>query len=673
MTVKQDIEALKQTIHQHDHQYYVKNSPLISDQEYDALLRRLKKLEAVHPEHITSDSPTQRVGGKVDERFKAVVHPVPMLSLDNTYNVDEVRAFHQRVIKSLHDIPEESIEYAVELKFDGLAVALTYENGLLVRGATRGDGLQGEDITANLRTLRSIPLKIDLKQHIEVRGEVYMPKKEFERINSEREADGEPPFANPRNAAAGALRLLDPAITARRKLGIFIYAVGFLENNPFKTHFELQEKLDELRFPVNQHNRLCKSFESAIDLIEEFRGKRKELDYEVDGLVIQVNSLAYRKRLGETSKFPRWAVAYKYEAEQAVTEIKDIVCQVGRTGSITPVAELKPVSISGSTVSRATLHNEDEIKRKDIRVGDRVVIEKAGEIIPKVIKVIESSGDRTQPFNMPTTCPQCQSAIHRAEGEVVWRCVNSACPAQLKERLRHFSSRKAMDIDHLGPSVIEQLVDSGRVKNFSDLYTLQVGEVASLERMGNKSAQNLIAAIEKSKSAGLSRFLHALGIRHVGQRTAILLAVTFRSFNRLQETSYEELEKIDEVGKVIAESLKAFLERDTNKEEIERLLELGILMEEQGDAFEEGGVFEGRQFVLTGTLARFTREEAKEKIQSLGGRVTSTVSKKTDYVVAGDSAGSKLEKARQLGIRILDEDALQQLMDGGPSPSTGSG
>ncbi|MZG31024.1 MAG: NAD-dependent DNA ligase LigA [Nitrospinae bacterium] len=662
MTFKQDIEDLKQTIHKYDHQYYVKNSPLITDREYDALLRRLRELEAVHPEYITPDSPTQRVGGKVDERFKAVDHPVPMLSLDNTYNVDEVRAFHQRVVKSLSDVPEQSIEYVVELKFDGLAVALTYEDGFLVRGATRGDGLQGEDITANLRTLRSIPLKIDFKQRMEVRGEVYMPKKEFERINSEREADGESPFANPRNAAAGALRLLDPAITARRKLGIFVYAVGFLENNPFKTHFELQEKLDELRFPVNQYNRLCKSFESAIDLIEEFRGKRKELDYEVDGLVIQVNSLVYRKRLGETSKFPRWAVAYKYEAEQAVTEIKDIVCQVGRTGSITPVAELKPVSISGSTVGRATLHNEDEIKRKDIRVGDRVVIEKAGEIIPKVVKVVEHSGNRAQPFKMPTACPQCKSSLYRTEREVVWRCVNSACPAQLKERLRHFSSRKAMDIDHFGPSVIEQLVDSGRVKNFSDLYTLEVGEVASLERMGDKSAQNLIAAIEKSKTAGLSRFLHALGIRHVGQRTAILLAATFRSLNRLQETSYEDLEKIDEVGNVIAESLKAFLGSDTNKEEIERLLGLGIIMEEQGDAPERGGVFEGRQFVLTGTLTHFTREEAKEKIQSLGGRVTSTVSKKTDFVVAGESAGSKLDKARQLGIKILDEGELQKLM-----------
>jgi len=663
MTVKQDIEDLKQTIHQHDHRYYVKNSPSISDQEYDALLRRLRELETAHPEHISPDSPTQRVGGKVDERFKAVMHPTPMLSLDNSYNVDEVRAFHQRVLKGLPDVPEDSIEYVVELKFDGLAVSLNYEDGLLVRGATRGDGLQGEDITANLRTLRSIPLKIEFFDRIEVRGEVYMPKKEFERINAEREAEGEAPFANPRNAAAGALRLLDPAITAERKLGIFIYAVGFLENNPFKTHYELQEKLDALRFPINKHNRLCKNFESALALIEEFRDKRKELDYEVDGLVIQLNSLAHRKRLGETSKFPRWAVAYKYEAEQAVTEIMDIVCQVGRTGSITPVAELKPVLVSGSTVSRATLHNEDEIKRKDIRVGDQVVIEKAGEIIPKVIRVLEHPGKRAQPFKMPHVCPECQSPVYRPEDEAVWRCVNSACPAQLKERLKHFSSRKAMDIDHLGPAVIEQLVDSGRVKNFSDLYTLEVDEVAALERMADKSAQNLISAIAKSKSAGLSRFLHALGIRHVGQRTAILLARKFRSIKKLQETAFDELEKIDEVGPVIAASLQAFLDRDTNKKEIERLLEQGIVMEEQGDAPESGGLFDGQQFVLTGTLTRFTREEAKEKIQSMGGRVTSTISKKTDYLVAGAAAGSKLDKAQQLGIKILDEEALQKLME----------
>jgi DNA ligase (NAD+) len=666
MTVKQEIEALKQAIHQHDHLYYVTNSPTISDECYDALFRRLKQLESTHPECITSDSPTQRVGGKVDERFKAVVHPAPMLSLDNTYNVDEVRAFHQRVLRGLPGVSDETIEYVVELKFDGLAVALTYEDGLLVSGATRGDGLQGEDITANLRTIRSIPLRIDSKSfsRIEVRGEVYMPKKEFERINAKRAEEGEAPFANPRNAAAGALRLLNPAITAERKLDIFIYTVGYLKGNSFQTHYEMQEKLSELRFPINEHNRLCKDFESALALIEEFRGKRNELNYEVDGLVIQLNSLAHRKKLGATSKFPRWAVAYKYETEQVVTEIMDIVCQVGRTGSITPVAKLKPVLVSGSTVSRATLYNEDEIKHKDIRVGDQVVIEKAGEIIPKIIRVIESSIGRRKPFEMPTICPECQAPICREKSEAIWRCVNSSCPAQLKERLRYFASRKAMDIDHLGPAVIEQLVDSGRVKNFSDLYSLKMEEVASLDRMAEKSAQNLITEIEKSKSAGLSRFLNALGMRHVGQRTAILLARKFRSMTKLQETSYEGLEKTGEVGPIIAESLRSFLDRDTNRQEIARLRERGILMEEQDDE-KTGELFDGKQFVLTGTLSRFTREEAKEKIELLGGRVTSTISKKTDFLVAGASAGSKLEKAQKLGTEILDEEALQKLLESG--------
>jgi len=545
-------------------------------------------------------------------------------------------------------------------------VALTYEDGLLVSGATRGDGLQGEDITANLRTIRSVPLRIDSKSfsRIEVRGEVYMPKKEFERINAKRVEEGEAPFANPRNAAAGALRLLNPAITAERKLDIFIYTVGYLKGNFFQTHYEMQEKLSELRFPVNEHNRLCKDFESALVLIEEFRGKRNELNYEVDGLVIQLNSLAHRKKLGATSKFPRWAVAYKYETEQVVTEIMDIVCQVGRTGSITPVAKLKPVLVSGSTVSRATLHNEDEIKHKDIRVGDQVVIEKAGEIIPKIIRVIESSAGRRKPFEMPTICPECQAPICREKSEAVWRCVNSSCPAQLKERLRYFASRKAMDIDHLGPAVIEQLVDSGRVKNFPDLYSLKMEEVASLDRMAEKSAQNLITEIEKSKSAGLSRFLNALGVRHVGQRTAILLARKFRSMTKLKETSYEDLEKTDEVGPIIAESLKSFFDRDTNRQEIARLRERGILMEERDDE-KTGELFDGRQFVLTGTLSRFTREEAKEKIESLGGRVTSTISKKTDFLVAGASAGSKLEKAQELGTEILDEEALQKLLESG--------
>ena len=664
-TEKEEVALLRNKIHGHDYLYYVKDSPEIPDREYDSLYHRLKEIEGKYPECVTADSPTQRVGGKVDERFRKVVHPVPMLSLDNTFNVDEVRAFHQRVVKALPDIEESSIEYVVELKFDGLAVALTYENGKLVRGATRGDGVQGEDVTANLKTIRSIPLEISAEpfKKIEVRGEVYMPRKEFQRLNVLREEVGESPFANPRNAAAGALRVLDPAVTDSRKLGVFIYSVGFLDNNICETHSELQKNLASLRFPVNEHNRWCSNFEKTLALIEEWRTKKNDLDYEVDGLVIQLNSLAYRKRLGNTSKFPRWAVAYKYEAEQAETEVLEIVCQVGRTGSITPVANLEPVFVSGSTVSRATLHNEDEIRKKDIRVGDRVVIEKAGEIIPKVVRVVDLKSKRNKPFKMPTLCPECQTRIFRPEGEAAWRCVNAACPAQLKERLKHFASRKAMDIDHMGPAVIDQLVESGRVKNFSDLYTLKQEEVVGLERLAEKSAKNLIDAIRKSKSAGLARLLFGLGVRHVGQRAASILAETFRSIKVLKETSFEDMESVMEIGPVIAESLKSFLDQEANMQDIENLSNSGVVVEDPEAARKEVGVLAGKQFVLTGTLSEFSRDDAKKKIESLGGRVTSAVSTKTDYIVAGKDAGSKLTKAKKIEITVLDEKEFQKLIE----------
>ena len=661
---KKEIESLRNTIRRHDHLYYVKNSPAISDREYDRIYGRLKELEKKYPESLTSDSPTQRVGGKVEQRFRQVVHPIPMLSLDNTYNIDEVRAFHQRVLKNLPDIQEDSIEYVVELKFDGLAVALTYENGKLVRGATRGDGIQGEDITANLKTIRSVPLTIssELFKKIEVRGEVYMPKKEFQRINTIREEDGESLFANPRNAAAGALRVLDPAITDSRKLGIFIYTIGFVDKDVFKTHSELQKQLDALGFPVNEYNQVCLNFEETLAFIEQWKRKKDDLNYEVDGLVIQVNSLAYRKKLGSTSKFPRWAVAYKFEAEQVVTQILDIVCQVGRTGSITPVANLRPVFVSGSTVSRVTLHNEDEINRKDIRVGDRIVIEKAGEIIPKVVRIVDSSNKRNTPFKMPTNCPECQERIFRSEGEVVWRCINAICPAQLKERLKHFASRKAMDIDHLGPTVIDQLVESGRVKTFSDLYTLKKDEIAYLERMADKSAQNLIDAIEKSKPAGLARLLFGLGVRHIGQRAASILANKFGSFKILREIPYEELEKVMEIGPVIAESLRNFLDQKTNIQDIEKLSKLGVILEEHEVNEKSTGMLLGKQFVLTGTLSGFSRDEAKERIEFLGGRVVSSVSKKTNYVLAGKDAGLKLQKAQKLGLTIINEQEFLKLI-----------
>ena len=662
---KRKMERLREEIRHHDTLYYVQDQPSIPDREYDLLMRELQGLEEKFPGSVTPDSPTQRVGGKVAEKFTAIVHKTPMLSLDNAFSVDELREFHQRVIKGLKNVSPEDIEYFVELKFDGLAVTLTYENGVFVQGATRGNGKEGEDITANLRTIKSIPLNISRKKEkygtLEVRGEVFMPRESFRKLNKTREADGETPFANPRNAAAGSLRLLDSSITAGRKLDIFVYGVGSMKPMPFKTHSEMQTALKDIGFKLNKNRYVCGNFEEVLPHIEKWRIEKDTLDYDVDGLVIKVNSLDYQRRLGATSKFPRWAIAYKYEAEKAETEVEDIICQVGRTGAITPVAILIPVFISGSTVSRATLHNEDEIKKKDIRVGDRVIIEKAGEIIPRVVEVIKTAkAKRGAPFKMPVKCPDCQGVLSRPEEETVLRCVNYDCPAQFKERLFHFASRNAMDIDHFGPAAIEQLVDKGWVKNYSDLYKLDPQDVARLERMAEKSAQNLIESIEKSKSAGLARLLHALGIRHVGQRASMILARHFHSMSKLQNAQQEDLEFVMEIGGTVAESLTAFFQQTSNQEEIKRLAECGVEMTIKGENV--GTALSGKQFVLTGSLETLTRDEAKEKIAALGGRVTSTVSKKTDYVVVGADPGSKVEKAKKLGIETVTEKKLKQML-----------
>ena len=572
------MQKLRRQIHHHDRLYYVEDSPEISDREYDKLMQRLKSLEEKHPEWVTEDSPTQRVGGKVSEKFQSVRHKSPMLSLDNTYNLEEVREFHKRTVRTLsreldREVPEESIRYVLELKIDGLGVTLTYENGRLVQGATRGDGKSGEDITQNLKTIRSIPLQIPMEKEafrfMEVRGEVYLDQAAFLKINEERDKEGQPQFANPRNAAAGSLRLLDPDITAKRPLNIFIYNVGYMDTNPFQSHHEVLTKLKQLGFRVNPETELCENFEKTLHVLEKWQEKRGALPYEVDGLVLKVDSLEQQRVLGSTAKHPRWAVAYKYEAEQATTQVEDIQVQVGRTGSITPVAILTPVVVSGSTVSRATLHNEDEIHRKDIRVGDQVVIEKAGEVIPKVVRVAnEAKAKRGRKFKMPTHCPECKTKLVRPEGEAAWRCENFACPAQLKERLLHFASRNAMDIDHLGPAVIEQLTDSGRVKTFSDLYTLKEEDLVSLERLAEKSAQNLLDAIEKSKKVSLARLLHALGIRHVGQRAAQVLAQRFHSMSKLQQASLEELEAVVEIGPTMAESIHTFFDAKENRKEM---------------------------------------------------------------------------------------------------------
>ncbi len=662
---KNEIERLRRELRRHDILYYVNDNPEITDREYDRLMQALKDLEEKHPEWITPDSPTQRVGGKVADKFEPVVHKAPMLSLDNTYNVDELKEFHKRVVKNLGS--EKGVDYVVDLKYDGLAVTLIYENGVLVRGATRGDGKSGEDITAGLKTIRSIPLSISTDkepfQSLEVRGEVYMERKAFEKLNREREANGETPFANPRNAAAGSVRLLDPAVTAARPLKIFIYSIGYMDHMPFKTHMDAMRKLKSLDLPVSPGLRLCKRFNEVLGLVEEWKDKKNSLPYEVDGLVIKVNSFKLQEKLGATAKHPRWSAAFKYEAEQTTTEILDIVCQVGRTGSITPVAVLEPVFLSGSTVGRATLHNEDEIRNKDIRIGDRVVIQKAGEIIPQVVRVANASGKkRGQPFKMPVRCPECDSPIERPEGDAAWRCVNPACPAQWKERLLHFASRNAMDIDHLGPAVIDQLADNGHVRNFSDLYTLKLEELAALERLAGKSAQNLLDSIEKSKAAGLARLLHGLGVRHVGQRAALVLAQTFPSLDKLLAAKFEELESVMEIGPTIAESLRGYLERKENLEELRKLEKLGVKVVAERSA--TGDSLSGKQFVLTGALEEMARDRAKEEIVSRGGRVTSSVSAKTDYLVAGADPGSKLDKSRKLGVKVLNETEFKKLIKG---------
>ena len=658
----QKIEQLRKDIGRHDHLYYVKDQPEIPDREYDRLMEQLKELEAKHPQWITPDSPTQRVGGAPAEGFASVVHKVPMLSLDNTYNVEELRDFHNRVVKNLGT---EAVEYVVELKIDGLGVSLFYEDGVFVRGATRGDGKTGEDITANLKTIRSIPLTLPMQsagfKSMEVRGEVYMNRKGFEALNRRREEEGAAPFVNPRNAAAGSLRLLDSRITALRPLNIWVYALGHFDGPAFKSHFEMLKQMGVLGFRTTPNTRLCQSFEDIHKMINEWQEKQATLDYDIDGLVVKVNSIAMQNKLGSTHKHPRWAAAFKYEAEEAETVVEDIRVQVGRTGAITPVAELIPVFVSGSTVSRATLHNEDEIANLDVRVGDRVVIIKAGEIIPKVVRVLDKERKGRQPkFKMPKTCPECDSKIERPEGEAVWRCVNAACPAQLKERLLHFASRNAMDIDHLGTAIVDQLVDTGIVKSFYEIFDLKLEDVSTLERMADKSAQNLIDAIAKSKQAGLARLVFGLGIRHVGQRVAQVLAQTYGSMNALAKAPYEDLEAIDEIGPRIAESIREFFGEKHNKKELCKLKQHKLVMTEEKKA--GGGNLEGKQFVLTGTLENMTRDEAKRKIIEAGGRVTSSVSAKTDYVLAGTDPGSKLTKAKKLGVAILNEKEFQKMI-----------
>lgn len=664
--IKERIDTLIEQINDNDRKYYIENNPEISDYAYDQLMSELKKLEKENQELIVPESPTHRVSGEPAKKFITVDHSVPMLSLDNTYSKEEIVDFDKRVRKGL---AESNIEYVVELKIDGLGVSLIYENGMFVRGVTRGDGVSGEDVTDNLKTIRSIPLKVNLSgtanlNRFEVRGEVYLSHQAFEKVNVQREASGFPLFANPRNAAAGSVRLLDSRITALRPLEIFVYSLIFKKSASLNFHFESLKKLKSLGFRVNPNIFLCKNLDDIFKQIEKWNKKRNSLNYDVDGLVIKINARSQQNILGATTKHPRWAIAFKYPAEQAITRVEDITVQVGRTGSLTPVAKLEPINLSGSIVARATLHNEDEIKRKDIRIGDIVVIEKGGEIIPKVLKVLVKKRTGIEKiFLMPKNCPACGAGVYRAEGEAATRCTSAGCPAQLKEKIQHFASRKAMDINHLGTQIIDQLVEKSMVKGFADLYRLKREDVAELERMGEKSSQNLLEAIKNSKRAGFKRLLYALGIRFVGERAAYLLANNFSSIEGLKSASKEEIENIHEIGPKVSESIIRFLAEKKNIIEIDKLKQAGVKMEVLLEK-KQKYLLNEKQFVLTGTLQELSRDEAKELIMNSGGRVTASVTKKTDYVLAGEKPGSKLVKAKAIGIKIIDEKALMKMIKG---------
>ena len=663
--VEKEIEKLRAEIRHHEYHYYVLSEPEISDFEFDGLMRRLQELEAQHPELLRPDSPSQRVGGLPAEEFLKVRHSSPMLSLDNTYSVDDLRDFDRRVRELAG---RENVEYVAELKLDGLSLALTYEDGALVHGVTRGDGTTGEDVTANVRTIRSVPLRVDTRKleavgnprRFEVRGEVIMTLKSFEETNARREGAGEPKFANPRNSAAGTMRQLDPRIVAERKLDMFLYFLTVNGRPPLAEHEKNLAALARLGFKVNPHRKLCKSFDDLLAYIQEWESRRDSLDYEIDGIVVKVNDARLWEELGTTAKSPRWAVAFKYPARQATTIVKDIRPQVGRTGTLTPVADLEPVDVGGVTVSHATLHNMDEIERLGVKIGDTVLIQRAGEVIPQVVKVMKSAADGRE-FKMPKKCPVCGGDVHRSEGEVAYRCVNAACPARLKESLLYFAGRRAMNIDGLGDKLVDQLVDKEIVRDVADLYSLSQQQVAELERMGEKSAQNLVEEIENSKKAELARLIFALGIRFVGERTGQLLAEHFGSLDKLAKASEEELLQVEEVGPRVSEAIREFFGEKRNRAVIEKLRKAGLQFEQKVVRKTEGKLA-GKQFVLTGTLPTYSRDEAKRLIEEAGGRVIGSVSKKTDYVVVGADAGSKLDKAKSLGVKTIDEAELVKLL-----------
>ena len=667
-TLSNKLEALREKIRHHEERYYVLDDPEISDSEFDTLLRELQALEQAHPDLITSDSPTQRVAGRPVEGFDIVEHAAPMLSLDNAYTEDEMRAFDERVRKALGNDDGKLVEYVSELKIDGLSIALTYENGLLVRGVTRGDGVRGEDVTSNVRAIRAIPLRLKGRPRgrLEFRGEVYLPRESFDRINREREDAEEPVFANPRNAAAGTMRTLHAALVARRALSTFVYHSVNTDPDPTSADeaATYQGMLTQLRgwgLPVESHWRVCDGVDEVLAFCAEWADTRRTLGFDTDGVVIKASDLSQRDRLGATAKFPRWAIAFKFPAEQATTRLVSIEVNVGRTGAVTPFAVLEPIRLAGTTVQMATLHNEQEVARKDIRAGDIVLVEKGGDVIPKIVKPVVSQRaegkDAPQPFVMPTHCPVCATLLERPDDEVVWRCPNVTCPAKIRRALQHFAARGAMDIEGLGESLVNQLVERGLVSDFADLYALTAETLESLDRMGEKSAANVLAQLERSKGNELWRVLFGVGIRHVGERAAQVLARRFGSLEGLQAASLEELEAVPDVGQVVAASVRSFLDEPRNRTLFERLGEAGVNFVEPDVAGDQstGATLEGLTFVLTGTLESQSREEARRAIEQAGGKVTSSVSKRTSYVVTGADPGSKAQKAAALGIPTLSE------------------